>query len=136
MMTAVVAAAAAPLHVLVVGGGPAGLVASIVARHAGAHVVVLEKRLNYTRNVFFDLATAPWGHALDVLRAWGLEAGVPELFWHADGSIATVRCCVLEQWLASLAIAQVKRVRLRDMFCADAPVRVCAGRGAAPRCPV
>lgn len=38
-----------PLAVVIVGGGPAGLAAAIVAREAGATVTVIEKRSSYTR---------------------------------------------------------------------------------------
>lgn len=39
----------APLSIVIVGGGPAGLATAIVAKEQGAQVTVIEKRASYSR---------------------------------------------------------------------------------------
>jgi 2-polyprenyl-6-methoxyphenol hydroxylase-like FAD-dependent oxidoreductase len=42
-------------RVVVVGGGPAGLLSAVTAAQAGCDVLVLEQRMEYVRNVWFDI---------------------------------------------------------------------------------
>ncbi len=43
------------LEVLIVGGGPVGLMSAIESYRNGGAVTVVEKRSEYTRNTWFDL---------------------------------------------------------------------------------
>jgi 2-polyprenyl-6-methoxyphenol hydroxylase-like FAD-dependent oxidoreductase len=109
--------AKAPLRVLVVGGGPSGLVSSITAAEAGCHVTLVEKRGNYTRGIWFDLQGKPHGIGLDMLRRWGLEQELTraedyERFQYdaAVLDVACVRCGALEEFLKRKALAVGVRV--------------------------
>lgn len=64
---------AAPLKVVVIGGGPTGLGAAIEARIAGADVIVVEKRHQYTRENTLFLTSG----TLALLDKWCVE--VPEM---------------------------------------------------------
>ena len=65
---------------VIIGGGPAGLSAAIVAHREGARVTVVEQRLQRSRPVWFDLAPTTLEEGADevipspqeVLREWGL----------------------------------------------------------------
>jgi 2-polyprenyl-6-methoxyphenol hydroxylase-like FAD-dependent oxidoreductase len=63
----------APISVVVVGGGPAGLATAIEASKQGAHVTIVEKREVYTRRQTLFLL----GDAIDLLEQW--EVNIPEL---------------------------------------------------------
>ena len=60
-------------RVVVAGGGPVGLAAALSAHRAGANVVVLEKRVNYTRDTWFDLLPKPHASGRDWFEAVGGE---------------------------------------------------------------
>jgi 2-polyprenyl-6-methoxyphenol hydroxylase-like FAD-dependent oxidoreductase len=59
--------------VLVVGAGPAGLVAGITLAHYGARVVVLEKR---ERTSTLARALVVSTRSMEIFRSWGLEADI------------------------------------------------------------
>jgi len=47
-------------RVVIIGGGPAGLTASIAAKFSGIEcVIVVEKRRSYSRHIWFDLYGLP-----------------------------------------------------------------------------
>lgn len=98
--------------VVVVGAGPAGLLAALTAWRRGAHVVVVEKRMTYERDTWFDVSNGAWGDALDEMERWGIflledELDVGEMIAKDDfsgqvklGDILPIRCESLERFLA------------------------------------
>ncbi len=100
----VVGCTAAPLSLLVVGGGPVGLSSALAIREAcpECNVTVWERRASYTRNIWFDLAPGPfWGVAADWVRQRCPLLPFVESSSGEDSmaAIATVRCQVLEAHL-------------------------------------
>jgi hypothetical protein len=112
-------------RVVVVGAGPAGLPAAIVAHRAGGAVTVVDKRVARTREVWFDLAPGNMaaageeaaeergdgmtGNAQRLLRAWGFFELSPRLEVDEGGSgVVSVRCVTLERFLLLLAQARVR----------------------------
>mmetsp|Transcript_23666 Transcript_23666/g.48065 ORF Transcript_23666/g.48065 Transcript_23666/m.48065 type:complete len:241 (+) Transcript_23666:17-739(+) len=96
------AAGRAPPRVLVVGAGPAGLPAALVAHAEGANVTVVEKRQGFGRQVWFDLEPFDGG-AQQVLREWGFFALRPAHVPDENGSgVVTVQCATLESFLVSM----------------------------------
>ena len=91
--------------VLIVGGGPAGLLTAIEAHRRGCKQVrVVEKRRYHSRKVWFDLLSSQVGgnfRGLDTLKSFGLEflhlfrTSVTE----APGTL-TIPCRTLEMFLA------------------------------------
>ena len=48
-------------EILIVGAGPAGLIKAIEAYSAGySSISLIEKRSNYTRDIWFDFSPRPW----------------------------------------------------------------------------
>jgi 2-polyprenyl-6-methoxyphenol hydroxylase-like FAD-dependent oxidoreductase len=60
------------IQLLIVGGGPVGLMSAIEAYSNGAFVEVHEKRSDYTRNTWFDVESR-WYNSLKTLREWGFD---------------------------------------------------------------
>jgi hypothetical protein len=62
------------LRVVVVGGGPVGLMSAVTAALAGAHTTLIEKRRQHERNTWFDLLpnTFDGSPSLDTLQHWGV----------------------------------------------------------------
>ena len=80
------------LRTLVIGGGPVGLSAAMISSLYGP-VHVLERRLERTRGIWFDVAEEPWGVGLRLLlEEFKLD---PKLFTRAEG-VGTVMCRELE----------------------------------------
>jgi hypothetical protein len=87
--------------VVVVGAGPLGLASALDAYRRGANVrAVIEKRTNYTRNIWLDLYAKPWSRALD----WWLHVGGDilnlETVRHDNTDTITVRALYLERAMA------------------------------------
>lgn len=88
--------------VVVVGAGPLGLAAALEAYRRGANVRgVVEKRTNYTRNIWLDLYASPHSRALDWWTHVGADLLELERVKHADApNTITVRALQLERALA------------------------------------
>ena len=84
---------AKPLKVLVVGGGPAGLVSALEASHAGARVSVVEKRSNYSRQQHIILDE----HSLNTLSRFEIDC--PELSYFKPAKVGVVPINKLEEAL-------------------------------------
>lgn len=92
--------------VVVVGGGPVGLMSGIIAFIGGADVVVIDKRTEYNRDVWFDISAKPWGAGLELLKSWGFLDMIDELESPGmdESDILQVRCQMLERFLAQTAM--------------------------------
>ena len=94
--------------VLIVGGGPAGLLTAIETHRRGYRVRVVEKRRYHSRKVWFDLLSSEVGEfrGLETLRSWGLEF-LPHLYntsvMEAPGTL-TIPCRTLEIFLARILL--------------------------------
>ena len=108
-------------RVVIVGGGPAGLSAALVAHAAGSIVTVIEQRLTRSRPVWFDLEppgdevggstenSPPTSQAL--LQSWGFDEFASEeinatlrVVQDERGSrVRTVQCQALERFLEACA---------------------------------
>ena len=132
-------------RVVVVGAGPAGLPAAVVAHTAGASVAVVEKRHEPSRPVWFDLEPPPprsdaapaegvglWStppgrasNAQQLLRSWGFFELRPSTMPDEGGSgVLSVQCETLERF--GLILLSVLGVELRtgtafSGVCADEP---------------
>jgi len=94
-----------PVNVLVVGGGPVGLLSALEASRPGAHVHVVEKREAYTRDIWFDLYPEPWYISQTVLRDLGyFEQKGDRKDWELplNKTAYTVRALTLERFLAKV----------------------------------
>jgi len=108
-------------RVAVVGGGPSGLTAALVAHREGANVTLIEKRdFHYSRPVWFDLEPGDDGEPTTQaqLRAWGFfELRPPVVPDDAGSPVVTVQCFVLERFLALAAALAGVTMRAGDEFC-------------------
>ncbi len=94
------------LKTVIVGAGPVGLLNAIEHYKQGVSVAVLEKRQNYTRDVWFDIYDRPFSIGLKKLKQWGyvhldIEARRFQQEHRQVGVIA-VRAQVLERFLAKI----------------------------------
>lgn len=97
-------------RVVVVGAGPVGLLHALEARSLGAKVTILEKRTNYTRNMWFDLGPSSWYASLEHVKRLGFDFQDLEIITY-DSSIRsltdqqsfTIRCQHFERVLAKTA---------------------------------
>ena len=123
--------------VVVVGAGPVGLISAVQAHASGARVTVIEKRQNFTRDIWFDLLPAKFqGVGVQTLEAWGFfELGLPFVreVQHGTG-IVTVQCHVLQRFLALVlslsGVGLQYSSALIDVCDADASASGCAARPA------
>lgn len=69
------AAAAPPIPVAIVGGGPVGLATALGLAHHGVRSVVIERDLEAPRG---SRAFGIWGRTLELLQDWGLERAFVE----------------------------------------------------------
>ena len=104
-----------PLRHVVVGAGPVGLLSALALIRSGAQsVYVVEKRVSYTRNVWFDLYPLPWYLSQPTLEKLGLFAYQTAEYkeWPVAGGrrAITVRAQTLERFLAKVAVAAGVRV--------------------------
>jgi 2-polyprenyl-6-methoxyphenol hydroxylase-like FAD-dependent oxidoreductase len=104
------------LRVVVVGGGPAGLLSALYAHRSGASVTVLERRSGYRRRLWFDIANGPWGASRSAMRQWGLDALLDELRLESFPNLSIdtasgIQCRVLERLLATVCLLQGVVVR-------------------------
>uniref|UniRef100_A0A7S2RY18 FAD-binding domain-containing protein n=1 Tax=Rhizochromulina marina TaxID=1034831 RepID=A0A7S2RY18_9STRA len=102
-----------PLQVVVVGGGPVGLLSAVAAVQTGASVVVVERRATYERSVWFDIT----GEELDspslaLLESWGLfHHQRIRVQRHTGTSTVSIRCAELEHFLAKALATVGARLR-------------------------
>lgn len=86
---------AADKRVVVVGSGPAGLIAGLHSTVFGLNTTVIDSRISRTRNIWFDLATetenAPSRELVEELGARFTNMRVKE---HAGTDMISVRCQV------------------------------------------
>lgn len=93
--------------IVIVGGGPAGLLTALTAHRAGAtQVVVVEKRRLYNRSVWFDISNSAWGPSRQRLDLWGISSvsrflEVLEFASFAPGTAFAISCRMLEKFLAT-----------------------------------
>lgn len=93
------------IKVLVVGGGPVGLISAIEAYKRGGDVEVVEKRGEYRRNTWFDLEPPPWSNSLTTLRSWGLSFQSIEHVIHSGvPDVITLRTQNLERFLSKVVV--------------------------------
>lgn len=95
------------LHVVVIGAGPVGLIHAIAAARSGAKVTVIEKRLNYSRSVWFDLYPKPWYPSIDILQDLQFEQDNNTPYavheYAKDRKVVTIQAKTLETFLAKSA---------------------------------
>lgn len=106
--------------VVVIGGGPVGLMSAITAYRNGADAVVLEKRVKYDRNVWFDISSRPWGQGLEFLESWGflhMQDDLGDLLeYDPEDTVVHVQCRGLERFLAHVAAILELDVRYGTVF--------------------
>lgn len=103
-----------PPRVTIVGAGPVGLLSALESYMAGAHIVVLESRINYTRNVWFDFYPQPYSTAYDMLVQLGaklLQVEYESQRLEQD-EVITIRCQLLERFLSQVLV-MLKDVTLK-----------------------
>eukprot|EP01127_Copromyxa_protea_P015878 TRINITY_DN4636_c0_g1_i1.p1 TRINITY_DN4636_c0_g1~~TRINITY_DN4636_c0_g1_i1.p1 ORF type:complete len:582 (-),score=85.86 TRINITY_DN4636_c0_g1_i1:153-1898(-) len=92
--------------IVVVGGGPVGLLHAIAAKSKGHFPVVYEKRRRYFRNILFDLGPQSWYPSHERLLSLGWEyQNIPnsvQVTLSNDGNITTVSCHLLEKFFAKV----------------------------------
>mmetsp|Transcript_3478 Transcript_3478/g.5201 ORF Transcript_3478/g.5201 Transcript_3478/m.5201 type:complete len:735 (-) Transcript_3478:6-2210(-) len=116
--------------VLVAGGGPVGLLSALSAWEEGANVHVVEKRISYTRDIWFDLYPPPWYDSHLVLERLGFfTQDADRKDWKLPGNknAYTVRAQTLEKFLAKVCL--LLRIRIRfgvrfEGFCIEEEQRV------------
>ena len=117
-----------PPRVLIVGAGPAGLSAALVAHRHGADVTVLERRPKHTRPVWFDLeppsedggGRTAFG-SQELLRSWGffsLVSGARLVADEGGSGVQSVQCKILEAFLTLSTALVGARVLLGTAFAA------------------
>jgi 2-polyprenyl-6-methoxyphenol hydroxylase-like FAD-dependent oxidoreductase len=89
----------APVSVVIIGGGPAGLSTAIEARHSGARVTVVEKRSAYERTQRIFL----FEHSLELLEKWEVESLELSKINMGEERIGIVRISALEEALLKRA---------------------------------
>lgn len=110
--------------VVVVGGGPIGLLHALEARALGSRVTIVEKRRSYVRNVWFDLGPETWFNTISHLRSMGvLHLSFEHVNQFTDdtesqgGKVITVRCKELETTLAKVAFIVGINFKFGTTFC-------------------
>ena len=94
------------IQVQVVGGGTVGLSHALQAYESGASVALIEKRTNYTRDIWFDLYGDPWFSTLRKLSDWSATTNFSSLHAIIHGERAiSVRSQILERYLCVLEVA-------------------------------
>lgn len=94
--------------VLIVGAGPRGLLAALEAYLYGGEVEIVEKRLEYTRNVWFDLYPEPYSPSVKLLDSWGFFEQSMEYEEQPIGDetkkskVVTIQCNKLERFLSKV----------------------------------
>jgi 2-polyprenyl-6-methoxyphenol hydroxylase-like FAD-dependent oxidoreductase len=101
--------------VLVIGGGPIGLLYAIEAIQQGACTVTLvEKRIQYSRKVWFDLYSNPWYPSLDILHQYNFSNHTAAPFINTNFSnilsAVTIQAKTLEHFLYNVAISKGVKV--------------------------
>eukprot|EP01125_Pyxidicula_operculata_P000225 TRINITY_DN10319_c0_g1_i1.p1 TRINITY_DN10319_c0_g1~~TRINITY_DN10319_c0_g1_i1.p1 ORF type:complete len:563 (+),score=86.49 TRINITY_DN10319_c0_g1_i1:150-1838(+) len=94
-------------NVVVVGGGPAGLLNAITAYRAGMNVQLFEKRRNYTRNTWFDIGPEKlYPGSLSFLFGLGLKyQNLEYVVTNTEyGETYTIRCQSLERFLSKILV--------------------------------
>jgi hypothetical protein len=82
-------------QVVVAGGGPAGLLAAVVASLSGMRVTVIEKRETRSRNTWFDVVTAEEGSPTrEVLESLGMRTQNFNIQTHESTNVISLRCQV------------------------------------------
>ncbi len=108
-------------RVVVVGGGPAGLLSALFAYRSGASVTVLEKRRSYGRSLWFDISNGAWGASRAHMDLFGLSALMEELEVETFPRMALtlavgIQCQVLEKLLATTCLMLGIDVRYGEKY--------------------
>lgn len=103
-----------PVQVVIVGSGPAGLLNAITARSFDLSVTVVEKRSDFTRDVWMDLYGPPFAQSLPTVESWvillltdlqGLGHQEIEFQTHPGIDYAkTFRLQILQRFLSKVAV--------------------------------
>eukprot|EP01112_Ceratiomyxa_fruticulosa_P013345 TRINITY_DN3754_c0_g5_i1.p1 TRINITY_DN3754_c0_g5~~TRINITY_DN3754_c0_g5_i1.p1 ORF type:complete len:327 (+),score=63.72 TRINITY_DN3754_c0_g5_i1:286-1266(+) len=94
--------------VLIVGSGPAGLISGIEVYLQGiTNIQIFEKRNDYSRNIWFDVAGLPWSVALNNLKKWGWEhqEGIEQVSHQiGNNEVISMHAVTLEKFLSKVAL--------------------------------
>lgn len=96
-------------HVVIIGLGPIGLITALelikysIKHPKSLHITFIEKRMSYTRNIWFDLYPEPYAPTMNVLFDLGLHLIDTDFEKHIQyidqSKLWTIRCQILEKLL-------------------------------------
>ncbi|EFC38542.1 predicted protein [Naegleria gruberi] len=100
-----------PLKYIVIGSGPIGLLSAIEASLLLPKLYIIEKRTNYSRDVWFDLYPKPFSQSVELLDELAFSTEFPNLeikissVADSDGDerrTYTVRCQITQRFLSKV----------------------------------